>query len=219
MYSVDSEKNKKEISLTDIALLGFDLDIIDLIETNPVFNLYGFIDVRDKSQDLNISDVPYLGRDEDWDKIRKENYALKLAIAMDVPKIRKKVYDKYDKNCIVSVASPLSHISKRANVGKGCIIQHGVKVMPYTKIGKGCSLNLNSTIHHESVLGNFSILAPGALVLGRAKIGAQVYIGAGAIIKQNCTIGSNSTIGAGAVVVTNIPQNSVVVGVPADKFI
>ena len=59
--------------MTDIALLGFDLDIIDLIETNPVFNLYGFIDVRDKSQDLNISDVPYLGRDEDWDKIRKEN--------------------------------------------------------------------------------------------------------------------------------------------------
>jgi len=212
-------ENRKESGLTNIALIGFDLDIIDLIETNPLFNLYGFIDVRDVSKDLNINDVPYLGSDEDWNEIRKNKSSLKLAIAMDVPKIRKKVYDKYDKTCIVSVESPLSHISKRASVGKGCIIQHGVKVMPYSKIGKGCSLNVNSTIHHESILGDFSILAPGALVLGRAKIGVQVYIGAGAIIKQNCTIGSNSTIGAGAVVVNDIPQNSVVVGVPANRFL
>ena len=67
------------------------------------------------------------------------------------------------------------------------------------------------------LLRNFSILAPGSLILGRVKIGEQVYVGSGAIIKQNCTIGSNCTIGAGAVVTKNISSDSVVMGVPAEK--
>jgi len=205
--------------MIDIALIGFDLDIIDLIETSPSYRLKGFIDVADISRDLNIMDIKYLGRDEDWNEILKNNAQLKLVIAMDVPKIRKQIYDKYDKNIIVTLVSSLSHISKRASIGIGCIIQHSVNVMPYSKIGNGCSLNVNSAIHHESTLGDFSILAPGALVLGRANIGDQVYIGAGAIIKQNCTVGSNSTVGAGAVVVSDIPENSTVVGVPSNRFL
>lgn len=205
--------------MIDIALIGFDLDIIDLIETNSLYRIKGFIDKHDFSRDYSISGLKYLGKDEDWSEILKENTQLKLAIAMDVPAVRKKVYEYYDHRLIVSLESPRSHISKSASIGNGCIIQHSVNVMPYAKIGNGCSLNVNSTIHHESTLGDFSVLAPGSLVLGRATIGEQVYIGAGAIVKQNCTIGANSTIGAGAVVVNDIPANSTVVGVPANRFL
>ena len=204
--------------MNNIALIGFDWDIIDLIETNPALNLYGYIDDRDLSKELNISNVPYLGTDDDWEQIyNQSNHSLKLAITMDVPTTRKKVFNRYDQANIVMLQSQQSHISKRATIGTGSVFQHGVKVMPNVAIGNGCLLNVNSVIHHESVLGDFSILAPGALVLGRVKIGEQVYIGAGATIKQNCTIGDNAIIGAGAVVVSDVPDNSVVVGVPANR--
>ncbi|MGZ5134825.1 MAG: hypothetical protein ACXWCG_06735, partial [Flavitalea sp.] len=46
-------------------------------------------------------------------------------------------------------------------------------------------------------------------------IGNHVYIGAGAKILGPIKIGNNIVIGANAVVITDIPDGSLVVGVPA----
>ena len=46
-------------------------------------------------------------------------------------------------------------------------------------------------------------------------IGCNVEIGAGAVILNNVNIGNNVKIGANAVVTKDIPNNAVVVGVPA----
>jgi maltose O-acetyltransferase len=51
--------------------------------------------------------------------------------------------------------------------------------------------------------------------IGRVIIGDNVFVGAGAIILMNVRIGNNIIIGAGSVVTKDIPDNSVVAGVPA----
>lgn len=51
--------------------------------------------------------------------------------------------------------------------------------------------------------------------VGRIVIGSDVFIGADAIILPGVTIGNNVVIGAGTVVTKDIPDNSVVIGVPA----
>lgn len=50
---------------------------------------------------------------------------------------------------------------------------------------------------------------------GRPTIGDNVDLGCNVVIIGNVNIGSNVLIGAGSVVVTDIPDNSVAVGVPA----
>lgn len=50
---------------------------------------------------------------------------------------------------------------------------------------------------------------------GKVEIGNNVYIGADVIINMGITIGNNVIIAAGAVVTHDIPDNSVVAGVPA----
>lgn len=50
---------------------------------------------------------------------------------------------------------------------------------------------------------------------GKVEIHDNVYIGADAIINMGVTIGSNVIIAAGAIVTHDIPDNSVVAGVPA----
>lgn len=52
-------------------------------------------------------------------------------------------------------------------------------------------------------------------VCGRIKVESNVFIGYGAIVMPNVKIGRNAVIGAGAVVASDIPENSVAVGVPA----
>ena len=50
---------------------------------------------------------------------------------------------------------------------------------------------------------------------GKIVVGDNVHIGWNAIIMPNVEIGSNVIVGAGAVVTHNIPDNTVVAGVPA----
>ena len=52
-------------------------------------------------------------------------------------------------------------------------------------------------------------------LFGKIKVGNNVHIGTNAIIMPGVEIGNNCIIGCGAVVTKDIPDNSVVVGVPA----
>lgn len=56
---------------------------------------------------------------------------------------------------------------------------------------------------------------PQADVFGRIEVGDNVHIGWDTIIMPNVKIGNNVIIGCGAVVTRDIPDNSVVAGVPA----
>lgn len=69
-----------------------------------------------------------------------------------------------------------------------------------------------------SILSEGHILDPAqrhTLVPGRIHIKRNAWIGAGATILPGVTIGENSVVAAGAVVSKNVPDNTVVAGVPA----
>ncbi len=88
-------------------------------------------------------------------------------------------------------------------VGEGLFIQHGfATVIAAASIGKNCWINQQVTIGFTSETD-----CP--------VIGDNVTISAGAKVLGGITIGNNSIVGANAVVVKNVPENCVVIGVPA----
>lgn len=91
-------------------------------------------------------------------------------------------------------------------VGKGFIIEHfgGVIVSGYAKFGDHCR------IRNGVVVGLKNVEEPGAPVIGN-----NVDIGAGAKVLGKIRIGNNVLIGANAVVITDVPDNSIAVGIPA----
>lgn len=97
-------------------------------------------------------------------------------------------------------------IPYKTQIGKNILFPHhalGIVIHPYATIGDNCILEQNVTIGGRSGL---EILP---------KIGNNVMIGAGAAIIGPVVVGNNVQIGAGAVVVKDIPDNCVVIGVPA----
>ena len=70
-------------------------------------------------------------------------------------------------------------------------------------------------IEHECIIGDFSHIAPGAVLCGSVSIGKGSFIGANSVIKQGIKIGNNVTIGAGSVVINDILDNTKVVGNPS----
>lgn len=91
-------------------------------------------------------------------------------------------------------------------IGKKFIIDHfgGIIVSGYASFGDNCR------IRNGVVVGLKNLDEPGA-----PHIGNNVDIGAGAKVLGNIRIGNNVQIGANAVVITDVPDNSIAVGVPA----
>lgn len=76
-------------------------------------------------------------------------------------------------------------------------------------------MNTGAVAEHDVVLGEYSHLAPRAVVCGGVTIGADSHIGAGAVVKQGLNVGNGTVVGAGAVVVKDFAGGGVLVGVPA----
>ena len=103
---------------------------------------------------------------------------------------------------IIGIQLPLN-----TQVNKGLRFFHGTSIIVNgnAKIGYSCSIYQGVTIGR--VFGGKNAGCP--------TIGDNVIIFAGAKVLGNVTIGNNVVIGANAVVTSNIPNNSVVVGIPA----
>jgi serine O-acetyltransferase len=91
-------------------------------------------------------------------------------------------------------------------IGNNFIIDHfgGIIVSGYARFGNNCR------IRNGVVVGLKNLDEPGA-----PYIGDNVDIGAGAKVLGKIKIGNNVQIGANAVVISDVPDNSIAVGVPA----
>jgi sugar O-acyltransferase (sialic acid O-acetyltransferase NeuD family) len=116
---------------------------------------------------------------------------------------------------VISVVHPNAVISPYATLSQGTMVSAGAIIGPGVKISKSVIVNTGAIVDNDCILGSYSQVAPGAVLCGGVNVGALSYIGAGATVIQGINIGSNSMIGAGAVVVDDVPDNVVVVGVPA----
>ena len=91
-------------------------------------------------------------------------------------------------------------------VGQNFLIDHfsNIVISGYARFGDNCR------IRNGVVVGLKNINEPCAPYIGN-----NVDIGSGAKLLGNIKIGNNVVIGANAVVITNVPDNSIAVGVPA----
>ncbi len=114
-----------------------------------------------------------------------------------------------------TTARLLSHLSRfltgievhpAAKLGSGLFIDHGMGIV----IGETAEVGQNVSLLQGVTLGGTS----NKREKRHPTLGDHVMVGAGAKILGGFTIGAGSRIGAGSVVVREVPENSVVVGVP-----
>ncbi|MCL1465236.1 serine O-acetyltransferase [Argonema galeatum] len=120
-------------------------------------------------------------------RIAKGNFAARLVM---------RIINIFYKEC------PYLFLDLSSNIGPGLFIQHGFSTIIMADIGENCWINQQVSIGYKDKTG-------------RPKIGDNVRITAGAKVLGNITVGNNVTVGANAVVIKNVPDNCVVVGVPA----
>ena len=107
-------------------------------------------------------------------------------------------------------------IHPKANIGKNLFIDHGMGVV----IGETSKIANNVTIYHNVTLGGIapSINSNDQRDMKRhPTLEDNVVVGSGAQILGPITIGKNSLIGSNSVVTKNVPEKSVMAGIPAKR--
>ena len=101
-----------------------------------------------------------------------------------------------------------------AKIGKNLFIDHGMGVV----IGETSEIGNNVTIYHMVTLGGISpsINSNDQRHIKRhPTLKDNVVVGSGAQILGPVVVGKNSKIGANAVVTKDVPENAVMIGIPA----
>ena len=93
----------------------------------------------------------------------------------------------------------------------------GVFISPDAEIGKGLVIHTPQGVYIPPVkIGEGATFQSGVLIgSGCRSVGDNVYFGAGCKIVGDVTIGNNVVIVANSVVLTDIPDNTTIMGVPA----
>jgi len=120
-------------------------------------------------------------------------------------------------------------------------IEPGAIIRDQVEIGKNAVIMMGAVINIGAVIGDGTMIDMGAILGGRATVGKNCHIGAGAVLAgviepasatpvivedgvlvganavvvEGLHIGKNSVVAAGAVVLEDVPDNTVVAGVPA----
>lgn len=175
------------------------------------WKISGYCDTSEKS--LNPFNLQYLGNEQDYLSQNKDVFSF---IGIGDNFLREKIYTNIPSTFInlihsKSIVSPTVTFKDNQNI----LINAGVVVNAFARIGKGVILNTSSIIEHECVIGDFTHIAPGAVLAGNVTVDERTFIGANVVIKQGIHIGKNAIIGAGAVVIRDVLDNEIVAGNPS----
>ena len=105
-------------------------------------------------------------------------------------------------------------IHPKAKIGKNLFIDHGMGVV----IGETSIIGDNVTIYHNVTLGGISPSIDSdnqREVKRHPTLQDHVVVGSGAQVLGPITVRNNAKIGANAVLTKDVPENGVMVGIPA----
>jgi|TARA_B110000438_G_scaffold184883_1_gene176594 sugar O-acyltransferase (sialic acid O-acetyltransferase NeuD family) len=187
--------------------------IIDLNKNFKKYKILGFIDDDPTLQGSKVCTFSVLGNIDWFSKPRKNIFCI---VAIGDSKTKFKIVKKLEKLNVpfFTVIHPSVICSKFVKIGIGSVIHAGCVITSDVEIGNHVDVNIGTTIAHECHIDDFVTIGPGSHLNGVTHVEKGSIIGSGTITKEDITIGQWSIVGAGTVVITDVPKNSIFLGVP-----
>lgn len=197
---------------------GFAKEVLEILyQNNQTDNLVFYDDVNDDTpKDLygQFKILKDINEAEAYFKMVDNRFT----IGIGNPVLREKMFEKFAAigGIFSSTISPFAKIGNFGNqIDLGCNIMTGTVITNDVVIKTGTLINLNCTVGHDSIIEEFVEMSPGVHVSGNCHIGSYSVLGTNVTVLPKVNIGSNVIVGAGSVVTKDVPDNCVVVGIPA----
>jgi sugar O-acyltransferase (sialic acid O-acetyltransferase NeuD family) len=201
-----------------IGAKGLAKEVLGVLIQHSLANIYFFDNLSSDAPDKLYGKFPVLTSVDDAVRIFKETNDPSFTLGLGSPAHRLKLTKLLEEagGVLTSAISKHAHIGSFGNsIEAGCTILDGAVITNGVTIGRGCLINPHVSISHDAHVGDFVEISPGVRLTGACEVGDFSVIGTNAVILPKVKIGQNVIIGAGAVVTKDVPDNSLVVGVPA----
>jgi sugar O-acyltransferase (sialic acid O-acetyltransferase NeuD family) len=209
-----------------IVILGTGGNCVDILDTildindkqnKTVYQCIGFLDDNPEKWKLSFQGVNVLGPLQKAKELNDCFFVFGIGSTSNYWK-RKEIFKKLqinEKN-FETIIHPSASVSRFARIGTGSIIFQNVTITSNANIGKFVYVLPNSVISHDTLISDFTCIAGGVCISGNVQVGEGCYIGSNSTIKDGVKIEDACLIGMGSVVIRNVPENTVVVGNPAN---
>jgi len=138
----------------------------------------------------------------------------KAVLGVGDNRVRKRLAEMLDLEW-VSVVHPRAVVDESVNIGAGTVVFAGAVIQPDARVGCHAILNTLCGVDHDCAIGDFAHVGPGAHLCGGISLGEGGLVGVGASATPGVALGPWSIVGAGAAVISDVPAQSLYVGVPA----
>jgi UDP-perosamine 4-acetyltransferase len=196
--------------------------VVEIVQVMDRYSIVGLLDADLKKKGTELLNIPILGDDSLLPDLyeRGVRHAFVALGSVDIGSRRRNVYEMLTQLGfeVIGAVHSSAVISKSARLGKGVTVMAAAVINANSQIGNNVIINTAAVIEHDCVVGDHVHIATGACLAGNVNVGTGSHIGAGAVVLQGRTIGENSITGAGAVVVRDVPDDVVVMGVPARVY-
>ena len=201
-------------SLLLIGARGIAKRVLDTFGDSDIFSEIALLDGYAEYD--HIYSHPIIGKSDDLEDF-KSKFSHALVCLADtrtrmhyLERVRKAGYE------IPSFVHPRAYVSKAATIGVGVIVNAMAAVQADTTLCDGCIIETGAVVEHDNVLGECVTISPNASTMGFVEIGSKTFIGGGACVINTVKIGENVLVGAGSVVMSDMPDNVLVAGCPAE---
>lgn len=114
----------------------------------------------------------------------------------------------------MTLIHPKSVIARTARVGQGAVIYPFTIIMNQAVVDDYVHLSIYASVGHDARVGKYSLMAPYATLNGFSVIDEEVYMSTHSTVAPEKQVGRRSKVSANSAVMQDVPENSLVHGVP-----
>jgi sugar O-acyltransferase (sialic acid O-acetyltransferase NeuD family) len=181
------------------------------------YHIVGFLDDNESKIGNSYSSIEVLGPVKKMKSLQKFGINTVFAPIGD-NETRVRLLSKarnlgYETPCFIH---PLANVHHTVKKGIAVYILPRTNIMPHTTISDFVMISMGVNIAHHVKIKRGCFLSLASTVGASINMNEKAFMGMASVIMTGvANIGKNSIIGAGAVVISDVPDNAVVVGVPA----
>ena len=173
-------------------------------EMTPTWRIIGFADDDPALASGSIEGYPLLGAPE---KASCDHPGAAVFVAVGDNTTREKVYRRLRGHDFPVVIDPSAEVAPTVEMRHGTFVGPRAVISVGAELGKFVIVNARAGVGHDSKLGDFSQVWPGATLSGHTIVGEHAYLASNACTVPGVRIGARAKIAAGLPVYANVGED------------